>query len=354
MVARRLSTLLAAGVFAFARVDCAAQHVDVMLQVVDGKIATGAADYDSGDWIIGQRVFERQLLSNFRANDPGFAALGTGNPLLGPGVAGFPSLHDVFFDLLPMNVEDVQANLFFWDGADLGGDGLNLDDVQFVVPPDGVTWNIFDDGFNVHTADGSDAFVQGGLIQQTSSDVDALDGIDTGTLHQHLLLRVDDGDGNTQTAPPQGVYMAALQARADGFATSDPFLFVHRTSLVSNAVRDLAAAWARDNYDLLFMPPALPGDYNADSSVDAADYVVWRNTLGSTTDLRANGDNLGASENLIDGADYVVWKSNFGTGQKSSPTLVTSFVVPEPVTVVTVFTAALSFMWRSLFARKSL
>ena len=38
----------------------------------------------------------------------------------------------------------------------------------------------------------------------------------------------------------------------------------------------------------------VPGDYNANGTVDAADYTIWRDTLGSTTDLRANGDNTGA------------------------------------------------------------
>ncbi len=32
--------------------------------------------------------------------------------------------------------------------------------------------------------------------------------------------------------------------------------------------------------------PRVGGDYNGDGIVDAADYIVWRNTLGSTTDLR--------------------------------------------------------------------
>ena len=40
----------------------------------------------------------------------------------------------------------------------------------------------------------------------------------------------------------------------------------------------------------------LPGDYNHNGMVDAADYTVWRDTLGSTTDLRANGDNSGATQ----------------------------------------------------------
>ena len=41
--------------------------------------------------------------------------------------------------------------------------------------------------------------------------------------------------------------------------------------------------------------PVVLGDYNSNGIVDAADYTVWRDTLGSLTDLRANGDNTGAS-----------------------------------------------------------
>jgi hypothetical protein len=58
------------------------------------------------------------------------------------------------------------------------------------------------------------------------------------------------------------------------------------------------------------------GDYNANGTVDAADYTVWRDTLGSTTDFRANGSNEGASLDLIDQADYEVWKNAFGEGSE--------------------------------------
>jgi hypothetical protein len=56
----------------------------------------------------------------------------------------------------------------------------------------------------------------------------------------------------------------------------------------------------------------LPGDYNDDGIVDAADYTIWRDTLDSTIDLRANGDNTGTSAGLIDQADYDMWKLHFG------------------------------------------
>jgi len=58
-------------------------------------------------------------------------------------------------------------------------------------------------------------------------------------------------------------------------------------------------------------PAAIAGDYNGNGIVDAADYTVWRDTLGSATDLRANGDNSGASANVIDQADYAFWKTRF-------------------------------------------
>jgi glucose/arabinose dehydrogenase/type 1 glutamine amidotransferase len=54
--------------------------------------------------------------------------------------------------------------------------------------------------------------------------------------------------------------------------------------------------------------PTLDGDYNQDQVVDAADYVVWRKTVGSTTDDRADGNGDG----VIDAEDYDVWRANFG------------------------------------------
>ncbi len=69
----------------------------------------------------------------------------------------------------------------------------------------------------------------------------------------------------------------------------------------------------------------LAGDYNDDGIVDAADYTVWRDTLGSTTDLRADGN----GNDEIDEADYAVWKANYGqTSGSGALTLVGS--VPEP------------------------
>jgi hypothetical protein len=56
-------------------------------------------------------------------------------------------------------------------------------------------------------------------------------------------------------------------------------------------------------------PNPLPGDYNFDGTVGAADYTVWAETKGSITDLRADGDTNG----IVNNDDYTFWKSHFGS-----------------------------------------
>jgi len=48
------------------------------------------------------------------------------------------------------------------------------------------------------------------------------------------------------------------------------------------------------------------GDYNRDGDVTLADYTVWRETFGSTTDLAADGDSSGH----VDASDYALWREN--------------------------------------------
>jgi hypothetical protein len=57
--------------------------------------------------------------------------------------------------------------------------------------------------------------------------------------------------------------------------------------------------------------PQMPGDYNLDSRVDAADYSVWRDALGATGLVPYNGAD-GDGDGTIDQDDYAVWKANFG------------------------------------------
>jgi hypothetical protein len=84
----------------------------------------------------------------------------------------------------------------------------------------------------------------------------------------------------------------------------------------------------------------LPGDYNQNGVVDAADYTIWRDTLGSTTDLRADGNGNG----VIDQGDFDVWKAHFG--EHARPGSGSAASVPEPATLVIAVIGAIALVGR--------
>ena len=91
--------------------------------------------------------------------------------------------------------------------------------------------------------------------------------------------------------------------------------FTDKTNLdIDNAALNIQGAG--DSTFTLQLVVTPPGDYNHNGVVDAADYTIWRDTLGSTTDLRANGVNIGVSAGKIDQADYAFWKSHFGNTRR--------------------------------------
>jgi hypothetical protein len=76
-------------------------------------------------------------------------------------------------------------------------------------------------------------------------------------------------------------------------------------------------------------PQILPGDYNQDGHVDAADYTVWRDTLGQSVTAGTHAD--GDGDGMIGSADYDVWKAHFGRTALGSGA---GAAIPEPSGVV--------------------
>jgi len=77
-------------------------------------------------------------------------------------------------------------------------------------------------------------------------------------------------------------------------------------------------------------PPASSptGDYNGSGVVDAADYVVWRHTLGRTG-VQAGSGADGNANGEIDSGDYTYWRRRFGNSVSGSGTEQIA-TVPEP------------------------
>ena len=80
-------------------------------------------------------------------------------------------------------------------------------------------------------------------------------------------------------------------------------------------------------------PVGLPGDFNANDKVDAADYVIWRKNTGNNA--LPNDDGL-----TTQAARFDLWRSNFGN--MTMPGSGGGGAIPEPGTFVYVVTAALA------------
>lgn len=87
---------------------------------------------------------------------------------------------------------------------------------------------------------------------------------------------------------------------------------------------------AGDGNDVALFTAGLPGDYNADGMVDAADYTVWRD--GGSPDNSQAG--------------YDLWAGNYGTTTPNATGNTASQPVPEPAAAVSLLLACLGAMVR--------
>lgn len=97
-----------------------------------------------------------------------------------------------------------------------------------------------------------------------------------------------------------------------------------------NAFQYTLPAWSVST--LVLISDGLPGDFNRDGKVDAADFVAWRNSVGTTGNVAADGN----EDNVVDIKDYELWRGNFG---RTEATGVGAAVVPEPDMVLSILIA---------------
>jgi hypothetical protein len=186
---------------------------------------------------------------------------------------------------------------------------------------------------NPHTIAGGTGFA--GLKAATR-----LDG--TGT---RLVLDIDDD--NTIHVFGDG-FLRAYEISL--FVPGDPsvgFAFNEVASIgggILGGAQSIAAALAP-------APEAVPGDYNNNLVVDAADYVFWRATQGDSVPPGSGADGTGPGgvpDGFVDSLDYDFWKERFGNTSGSASFAPTA--VPEPSTLLMIIVGA--FLLR-ISARRS-
>lgn len=307
---RNRNDIWVAGVFVLALVGGSAacgQHIDILLWNDGGKVGVGEYDYDNLT-ANDRRVQIARFDDGYAIDSPGFTAF--------EGADALPADTNVEWNYLPMTVDTgpstgYRSTVLYWNGttAEPEFGPTATDEYEFVISPL-VSLPV--------PATGAAEVETGGVVVRTDA---------SGAVHDHPYYFLDDnGDGLNDTLPDAGIYVVALELLVADLEPSDPVFMVWATPEleVLPAIRP-AALWVNDRLDTLFVAP-VEGDYNADGKVDAADYTVWRDSLGQAGEsLPADGN----GDEIVDSLDFEVWRGNC-TAAAVLPNAMFSLTVPEP------------------------
>lgn len=300
----------------------AAQHADILVQAVDDRLVTGAADFDLGAWTLDQRVFSGSFTSDFFTTNPGWNALGSGSPALPAGAAALPPKTELHWDFLPIKIDGVAQPLAYWDGA--GGvafGAMPTADYRFEIQGF--------DGFYYSTGEAGEV-AAGAAIAKTG---------DLGGIHDHQILFVDDYDGLLQTNPADGIYLVAVRLKMIDLDRARPLFLVMETSGAPAGARDAAVAWVEAEVDLL--APDFAADFDGDLSVDGDDLAAWQTGYGGAVARQVAGD--ATYDNDVNGADFLAWQRGRGASIDSfagvSTTAASAAPIPEPASILLLLAA---------------
>jgi hypothetical protein len=90
-----------------------------------------------------------------------------------------------------------------------------------------------------------------------------------------------------------------------------------------------------DNIQAIGASTMVPGDYNGNGSVDAADYVDWRKMLNQSVTPGSGADGAGpggAPDGVVNELDYGFWRSRFGSTSAAAGAADETMPLPEPAT----------------------
>lgn len=157
---------------------------------------------------------------------------------------------------------------------------------------------------------GRDQFIEGGSIVHAVAGVTYDDSAPWPTGVDGDAIRLANLGSDPQD-PGAWARARGAFADADAYPSAD---VLEPGGVVDNAGGDQASPgfiWPN-------ITPPLPGDYNQDGLVNAADYTLFRDGTALPTEYASVGVN--------DAADYAIWRAYYGAGQGSS------IALPEPTT----------------------
>jgi len=267
-----------------------------------------------------------QRLGVFIADDAGATLIAPGNALPGGGsledvrLLGLSNSGQVGFWAEFFGGTDRVSGIYVADSS--GPELVALEDTATPVP--GKFFRSFFSGSSTQNNVGQIAFLA--ELSDTVNGAAAGRGLyfydPTGGLEQ-IIRTGDPLDGSTVT---NLFYWGTVHNQT--FQCPDSSL----TGL--NSLGQVAFAYELANGEsgiAIWTDPALPGDYNQNGTVDAADYTTWRDNLGSPIAL-PNDDTPGVGQD-----DYDRWKTNFGQTSGSGNL---SAAVPEPTGLLLLVAAA--------------
>ncbi len=323
----RLKLLIGCLVISLAhQVSYAQQDDDVLLIDVASRLTSGRPNFD-GTWSLGVRSYQGRFESDFTTRDPGWNTLGSGSPAMPVGAVAPPANTDLEWDFLPVKVDGTVSTLLYWNG---------MGPVTFgQTPAEGYELFLQSKSSGFIGADGSAELITGAVIDDTDS---------IGSIHRHRFWFLDDGDGQLETDPADGVYLVSIHTRMQELDRSRPLFFVFGTLNTSSSALNDAQNWVDSVIEDL--APDFAADFDGDLDVDAEDLQTWMLGYGrvGNSALQVSGD--ANFDQSVDGADFLAWQRQLGSDMSTfvgAPLMAfsaTSFSatesIPEPNGLITI------------------